>query len=130
MRRAFLLALAIAAPAASDVPAFELPPRDQFSATVERPLFSPGRRALSGEPSAGPATVQAGNFQLIGLARDEKGRAVALVRDAAAGTQFRVMPGDTLNGWKVDRIAAGALVLSAAGQDRSVPLGEPLPAAP
>lgn len=115
------------------LPVFDLPPADTFNAMVERPLFSPVRR---GDPAAAAtlaSTVQAapaGGIRLIGIAGDETGRAVVLLRDEKNGGQFRVLAGESFGGWRVGRLVDGMIELTAGGQTHRLPPGELLPVIP
>lgn len=126
----FLIALV----AASSVGAFELPPRESFDATVQRPLFFPSRRAgpppdFAPPETAAPAPDATGGARLIGVAVDRQGRAVAVLR-AGAGTERRVAIGDMVQGWVIESIGRNGLGLALAGQRASVPVLGLLPKAP
>ncbi len=130
-RLTFLLVALAAAPG---VEAFELPPRESFDATVQRPLFFPSRRA--GPPpdstpteATPPASAPMDGARLIGVAVDRQGRAVAVLR-AGAGTERRVVVGDTIQGWVIDSIGRSGLGLTLAGQRASVPVLGLLPKPP
>jgi hypothetical protein len=113
-------------------PTFSLPPLDEFWAIVERPLFTRGRR-LS-EPEAEPAPVvdsSAGTetphqLVLVGTATDQASRAVAVLRDTAAGTDFRVWVGDPIGRWSVKAIGPRAVTLASEDTEVSVTLDEPV----
>jgi hypothetical protein len=126
----FLVALTAESPAR----AFELPPRESFDATVQRPLFFPSRRA--GPPPeaaptemAPPAPDPAGGVRLIGVATDRQGRAVAVLR-AGAGTERRVVVGDAIQGWRIESIDRNGLGLGLAGHHASVLILGMVPKAP
>lgn len=130
-RLTFLLVALAAAPS---VEAFELPPRESFDATVQRPLFFPNRRAGPPPDSAPPETAApapdtTGGARLIGVAVDRQGRAVAVLR-AGAGTERRVAVGDTVQGWVIESIGRSGLGLTLAGQRASVPVLGLLPKTP
>jgi hypothetical protein len=126
--------LAIALAAAWPAEGFELPPRESFDATVQRPLFFPSRRAGPPPDSAPPETTApapdaAGGMRLIGVAVDRQGRAVAVLR-AGAVTERRVAVGDTVQGWVIELIDRDGLGLTQAGQRASVLILGMLPKAP
>lgn len=126
----FWVALAAAWPAEG----FELPPRESFDATVQRPLFFPSRRAgppPDSTPSEAtpPASAPMDGARLIGVAVDRQGRAVAVLR-AGAGTERRVVVGDTIQGWVIEAIGRSGLGLTLAGQRVSVPVLGLLPKTP
>jgi hypothetical protein len=121
--------------------AFDLPPLDAFQATVERPLFTPGRR-----PPLPAAAAPAGAFdanglpvmetpapppvrlRLIGVASDALGRAVAVLR-ADGGGDIRVPAGGRVAGWLVQQVGDGGMVLAAGTRRVAVPLAGTVPPA-
>jgi len=111
---------------------FSLPPIEDFSAVVDRPLFSPDRRpppetGEGGEPAAAPESSSTGERQLVlaGTATDQSEHAVAILHDISQGIQFRVWVGDEVAGWKVKAIRPRALVLGTTAQEVTVTLDEP-----
>jgi hypothetical protein len=88
-------------------------PLDRFSATRDRPLFSPTRR-----PPAPPVIVAAPppppppppNVALLGVVMDGE-QAHAVVRAGPTEKVLRVSIGDDIGGWKVGQIEARKLVL-------------------
>ncbi len=131
-----LLALLAGLSAALPAAAFEMPPRDSFEASVQRPLFFPGRRAGPPPTSAGPAEAAAvpdvapAGLRLIGLAVDSRGRAVAVLRgEGADGPERRVTAGDTVQGWTIESVGRGMLVLTQAERRTTVPIAGILPKA-
>jgi hypothetical protein len=117
---------------------FSLPPLVDFSAIVDRPLFSPDRRPPPDQnqsASAGTDSVPAGGTEqqivLAGTATDQSARAVAILHDVSQGIQFRVWVGDKVEGWTVKAIRPRAIVLGTAAQEITVTLDEPaVPAVP
>lgn len=115
------------------VPQFSLPALTEFWAIVERPLLAPSRRpsdvtaeatdpAASGEDSTdAPAQVM-----LVGTATDQRTRAVAILRNSANATEFRVWVGDTVGAWHVKAIRPRAITLGTADVEVSVTLDEPI----
>lgn len=88
-------------------------PLDRFSATRDRPLFSPTRR-----PPAAPVIVAAPppppplppNVALLGVVMDGE-QAQAVVRAGPTAKILRVSIGDDIGGWKVGQIEEKKLVL-------------------
>jgi hypothetical protein len=87
-------------------------PLDRFSATRDRPLFSPTRR-----PPAPPVIVAAPpppppppNVALLGVVMDGE-QAHAVVRTGPTEKVLRVSIGDDIGGWKVGQIEQRKLVL-------------------
>jgi len=107
-----------------------MPPEEVFTDLVERPLFNPDRRGRPEAPPEPAGTVATGSFVIVGLAGTGQGRAVAVLRQEETGQQLRVLTGDQVNGWRVERIARGRLEISAGGETRSLAVAERLPAPP
>lgn len=82
---------------------------------VQRPLFAPSRKrppetAQGPAPQAAVAKPPPPLYDLMGVV-SEKGRAIALLRKKADGTNFRVEVGDMLGGWQVSKVDARAVTL-------------------
>jgi hypothetical protein len=97
---------------------------EQLSTIVDRPLFSPSRRAPAPPPAPAPI-VQAAeppapplpppNLVLFGVVMDgESARAV--VRSGADKKMVRAQIGDEIDGWKVSQIEGRKVVLSLDGR--------------
>ena len=89
-----------------------------LSATVDRPLFSPSRRApapppapiaQAPEPPAPPPPLP--NVVLVGIVMDGES-ARAIIRAGAEKKIMRARIGDDVGGWKVSQIEGRKLVLS------------------
>lgn len=97
---------------ASDVAAVAtLPSLASLTATVERPLFAPSRRA---PPTGAAPLINAGiesRYRLRGLAIAGAARR-ALVAEIASGRTIQVGVGDSLDGWTVTRIEQDRVILS------------------
>lgn len=122
----------------SDVPAgetaappaaFELPPLEQLSEIVERPLFSPTRRMPPPPPrvaTAAPAapTAQAPSgpnepeLRFFGTIR-QSGIAAALVTYPGTGGVARLQPGDRVGDWQVLSVDGNHLELGLGDVRRS-----------
>jgi general secretion pathway protein N len=93
-------------------------PVEELTATLDRPLFSPGRRPPAPPP---PPPVQAAappppppsppNLILLGVVMDGEG-ARAIVREGAEKKVLRAQIGDDIGGWKVSQIEGRKVVLS------------------
>ena len=122
----------------SDVPAgatapppaaFELPPLEQLSEIVERPLFSPTRRmppppprvaatapvAPTQQAPAGPGEPQ---LRFFGTIR-QGGVAAALVTYPGTGEVARLRPGDQVGDWQVLSVDGNHLELGLGEERRS-----------
>lgn len=98
------------------------PPRD-LGAILARPLFSPSRRSAAtadDEDRLAGATV-------LGIGTAD-GAATALLR-IADGSALRVLPGQQVGAWRIDRILPDRIDLSR-GQDRLILPLETSPSAP
>jgi len=90
-------------------------PLDRLSATRERPLFSPSRRApapppiVSLPPPPPPPPPEPPNVTLVGIVMDA-GEARAIVQSGPNEVR-RVRIGDDIGGWKVAQIEGRRLVL-------------------
>lgn len=111
--------------------AFSMPAADEYSAIIERPLFSPGRKPPEGEvvapaPESNEADGDAGReIILTGTATDQADRAAAILHDAAQGINFQVRVGDKVDGWTIKAIQPRAVTLSTETQEVTVTLDEP-----
>ena len=84
-------------------PEFTMPPEASFAVVVDRPLFSPSRRAIQGTAAvAAPGT--SGDLKLVGvIIRDDERIALVKLRN---GDQLEsVRQGDNLAGWLAVSIA-------------------------
>jgi hypothetical protein len=88
-------------------------PLDRFSATRDRPLFSPTRHPPAVAvvaPPPPPPLPPPPNVALLGVVMDGE-QAQAVVRDGPTAKVLRVSVGDDIGGWKVGQIEAKKLVL-------------------
>ncbi len=88
--------------------AFAMPGEEAFVEALERPVFSPTRRAVRAPDSGMPALTSA-DFSLVGvvISPDER---VALVKPRNGGELARLHEGDTLAGWLAVSIAPDRVV--------------------
>lgn len=94
-------------------PDFTLPPLDDFSEIVERPLFIPSRRPLSpesGSPGSGPGEAERRLFTLKGvvISADER---MAVLQRRRNREVLRVVEGQRIDGWLVETIMPEGVVL-------------------
>lgn len=99
---------------------------DRLSATRDRPLFAPSRRAPPPPPPPAPVVARVEeapppapppSLVLLGIITEGK-TARAMVRTDASNKVVRARLGDDIGGWKVTQIEPRRLVLS--NDDRSV----------
>jgi hypothetical protein len=86
---------------------------DRLSATRERPLFSPSRRAPAPPPPPivrPPPPPEPPNVTLVGIVMDGE-EARAIVQSGSKNEVRRVRVGDDIGGWKVAQIENRRLVL-------------------
>ena len=86
---------------------------DRLSATRERPLFSPSRRAPAPPPPIvrpPPPPPEPPNVTLVGIVMDAE-EARAIVQSGSKNEVRRVRVGDDIGGWKVAQIENRRLVL-------------------
>jgi hypothetical protein len=87
---------------------------DRLSATRERPLFSPSRRAPAPPapppPRPPPPPPEPPNVTLVGIVMDAE-EARAIVQSGPKNEVRRVRVGDDIGGWKVAQIENRRLVL-------------------
>lgn len=86
-----------------------LPPKERFAEIAARPIFNQDRRA---DPSASVAAAPVdgaadepedlAQYHLVGIVTDATTR-LALLRNANGATT-KVRAGDTLNGWRIEKI--------------------------
>jgi hypothetical protein len=97
---------------------------ERWAAILERPLFHPGRRPAeltppdpprsAGAARAPTAEAEAPGWVLLGTALDGA-RSSALLRSTAAPHPIILRRGDSLEGWTVQAIARGSVVLERGG---------------
>jgi hypothetical protein len=103
------------------------PSLDRLSATRERPLFTPSRRAAPPPPppvaSTAPVESAAGppRITLVGVVIGVQGPR-AVVNDTALNKIVRLRIGDEIDGWIVRQIDERLLVLSREGRSTSYKL--------
>jgi hypothetical protein len=103
---------AAAAPPSVEVAQFAAPPLTTLTESVERPLFSAGRRPLApDQPAAAAATpIKKGEFVLVGVSI-RTDRRDALLRRNSTGTLAWVGEGDKLEGWTVKTVQPDRVTL-------------------
>jgi hypothetical protein len=117
-----------AAPSAGFLaPAFAaLPPLASFSATVERPLFTPSRRPPAGaETAAGPSIES--RYRLLGVVTTGPTKKAF----AVDGTRHvEITEGNTLDGWSVKEIRSDRVLLTSPAGEAVLKLKPTAPEAP
>jgi hypothetical protein len=100
----------LAAPhAAATAPALSaLPPLATYDAIVERPLFSPSRRAPPGVAAATGPSINS-RYRLLGILASGP-RRKAFLADGAR--RIEITEGETLDGWTVKQIAQDRVLLA------------------
>jgi hypothetical protein len=119
--------LAATTPAAPTLPGLEepvlvVPPLAAYAPVVERPLFSPSRRPpVAAAPSPAVAPARGGELTLRGVVLSPHKR-IALIETEGAREPRWLAEGETLQGWTVEEVHAGHIVLSDAGATRQLAL--------
>jgi general secretion pathway protein N len=116
--------LQTASPAAVANP-LAAPSLNRLSATRERPLFTPSRRAAPPPPVASAAPVESAaappQIALLGVIIAVEGPR-AVIHDMASNKVVRVRIGDEIDGWRVRQIDERLLVLWRDGRSASFKL--------
>ena len=108
---------------------------EDLSATRERPLFRPDRRAPAPVPVAAsapepppvderPVALGPPPFDLVGAVVG-KDTAIALLRNRTSNEVVRLRQGDDAEGWRVSSIALRAVTLERDGRLQSLALAAP-----
>ena len=127
--------LVAAPPQTAAPPLATLPPIASYAAIVERPLFSPSRRAPPGVDAA-PGPSIGSRYRLLGIVASSAKKTAFLAEGAR---RFEIAEGDMLDGWKVkaifqDRVllvsaeGEAALTMKPASPEPEKPGAQPLPA--
>jgi type II secretory pathway component PulC len=93
--------------------AFQMPPIEDFSETLDRPLFSKIRRPPAPEPDAPapePEKKQTVKVRLAGVVISPRER-VALVQEPRVKEITRLREGQEIEGWVLERILPDRIVL-------------------
>jgi hypothetical protein len=102
---------------------FSAPPLSTLTESVERPLFSAGRRPFSPEQPvvATASPIQKGEFALVGVSI-RSDRRDALFRRNSTGALSWVGEGDKLEGWVVKTVQADRVILEQGGERDEIEL--------
>ena len=105
-------------------PRLELPPIEQFSAMVERPIFTATRRTVRRQPVARSAPASSGGlilgrYQVIGVVVAPGNRLVLLKRLGGAET-IRLKQGEEIDGWTLVEVTRDDLVLESGGRREKI----------
>lgn len=96
-----------------------MPPAETFAEIVQRPLFNENRlpdparaqaTADTGDGSTAPAASDLSQFKLVGVITASSIR-IALVQRAGGETK-RVRAGDTIDGWRIEKIDVSGVTAS------------------
>lgn len=115
-----------------------LPPLAALSETVERPLFTETRRPPDEEPDGAPVSASpvparsSMSFSVSAIVITDSERAVLLVHPQS-GELTRLNEGETVAGWRLDKVESDRAVFSKDGESREAVLrtfGPPPPSRP
>lgn len=107
---------------------FELPPLDAFSAFVDRPLFTEGRRpAIETEQTEAPKEEDLTplSLKLMGVIFSPRGEMAILAE--SSGKNRRVKRGGTVEGWRLIELKPDHVTLQRGEEKRDLPLIKPRP---
>lgn len=105
---------------------FELPPLEEFSAFVDRPLFMEGRKpAVEAEQSQTAAEEDKTplNLNLMGVMLSPRGEMAILAE--ASGKNRRVKLGGGIGGWRLVELKPDRVTLQRGDERRELPLLKP-----
>lgn len=111
--------------------AFELPPPDEFSAFVDRPLFMEGRRpAVESDQAEAPKEEELTPLalSLMGVTFGPHGQMAILAE--ASGKNRRVKLGGTIDGWRLIELKPDRVTLLRGQEKRDLPLLKPRTSGP
>lgn len=91
------------------IPRFTMPPLRDYAEVAARPLFSETRRPVAPDTPRGPVAPPA-SFTLIGIVVSERDRH-ALIEHGQPPRIERVAEGQQLDGWTIDRILPGKILV-------------------
>ncbi len=95
---------------------------DEFTAIIERPLFSPTRRPATGTWTTPSSTGgRASGLVLSGTIISTR-RSIALVRASDSQDLHQAAVGDEIAGWIIEEIHADRIFVSSGGQTSEVPI--------
>lgn len=110
---------------------FALPPVDDFSAFVDRPLFLEGRKPVV-ETEQAQETVQEDktplDLSLMGVMLSHQGQIAILAE--ASGKNRRVKVGGTIAGWRLVELKPDRVTMQRGEERRELPLMKPKPKGP
>ncbi len=105
-------------------PRFDPPPIEQFSAIVERPIFTATRRTARRQPVAPSAPASSaglilGRYQVVGVVVTPGNRRVLLKRVGGAET-IRLKEGEEIDGWTLVNVTRDDVVLESGGRREKI----------
>lgn len=135
MRRVLLLLWGLTALAPAQADPLSGLRLDDLSATRERPLFRPSRRAPQPAPVAAPApppapveaqpaALEPPPFDLVGAVVGPHD-AIALLRNRATNEVVRLHKGEVAQGWRAATIAMRSVTLERDGRTEALALASP-----
>jgi hypothetical protein len=109
-------------------PEFAMPPEASFAVVVDRPVFSPSRRAVQGA-AAMSAPGTSGDLKLVGVIIHDDER-IALVKLHNGDQLESLRQGDNLAGWSAVSIAPDRVLFRHGGVEEEIILDYKAPAPP
>lgn len=96
-------------------------PEQAYPETANRPLFTPTRRPAPVATASPVATMQRGQFALLGVTIAGNTR-IALLREKSTGRIHRAEPGREINGLRIAQIDRESVTLAQGGEQEVLPL--------
>ena len=110
-------------PSRKTITAARLGPRNEYNAIAERPLFARTRRPAEEAPATTAPSAQANlpNFVLTGIVISPDEKYILLLRASSSET-VRLIEGQTIDGWRVEKILPDRVTLKSGDRTVELPL--------
>jgi len=115
-------------PAAPPLEPFQLPPLEQYSEVMARPLFIAARRPESPPEETAPEPPPADperTFVLLGVMMTREATTVLLRPEEPNAKTARIKPGETIGEWRLETVSADRVVLRKGETTQELPLVRP-----
>lgn len=111
-----------AGPGSHVAPSARLGKQSAYAAIAERPLFSPTRRPLESAPStaANQPRKSPAKFVLTGVIIVSPEEKIALLREARSPTAQRLSEGQSIAGWRIEKIMPDRVILASGDETAEI----------
>jgi type II secretory pathway component PulC len=111
-------------PASQVAPSARLGKRDAYAAIAQRPLFSPTRRPLDSAPAtaASQPRKSLAKFVLTGVIIVSAEEKIALIQEAKSPAVQRLSEGQSIAGWRIEKILPDRVTLVSGDETAEIPL--------